>query len=157
MVANGIFDAPIPGQSLTQAPGATPIEHPPRFVHLDEALNYMWDKLHSKKGLTQMLGILNAGIPVEAIARTIIYQGLMQSLWTVDIAMLMFQTVVWQIEAIAKLKGINYKLMNEDKKYLQSLSGIQDLIKAKQERDDSISKAFPDTAASGAANFKGFF
>ncbi len=113
----GVFDAPIPGQSLTQAPGSSPIEHPPLFVHLDDALEYMWDKLHKKKALIQLEGLLKSGVPAEALARTMLYQGMCDSKWTVDLALLMFQTVIWQIEAIAKLKGMKIKSFNEDKDY----------------------------------------
>ena len=43
------FDAPIPGQSLTDTPGNAKWEHPPQFVKVDEAAEYIWDRLHEKK------------------------------------------------------------------------------------------------------------
>ena len=39
------FDAPIPGQSLTDKPGNSAWEHPPQFTDTAEAAEYIWDKL----------------------------------------------------------------------------------------------------------------
>ena len=39
------FDAPIPGQSLTNEPGNAPWEHPPQMVKMEEAMGYVWEKL----------------------------------------------------------------------------------------------------------------
>ena len=70
------FDTPIPGQSLTDTPGNGPWEHPPQFTNIDDASEYVWKKIHSEKQLGQIITFLNNGIPVEAIARMILFSGL---------------------------------------------------------------------------------
>lgn len=155
---NQVFDAPIPGQSLTQAPGASPIEHPPVFVHLDDALEYVWDQLHTKKALVQLQGLMKSGVPAEAMARTILYKGLMSSKWTVDLALLMFQTVIWQIEAIAKLKGIKIETFNEDKQYNTFMVQMDYLQQQKQITDaanDTMDSMAPEPEPE-KKTFKGF-
>ncbi len=42
MIEN-IFDAPIPGQSLTNTPGNYPCEHPPQYTNLGERTEYVWE------------------------------------------------------------------------------------------------------------------
>ena len=39
------FDAPIPGQSLTDTPGNYPWEHPPKTVDPEQALDKFWNRL----------------------------------------------------------------------------------------------------------------
>ena len=43
------FDAPVPGQSLTDTPGNYPWEHPPQFTDPEEASEYIWQMLHRKE------------------------------------------------------------------------------------------------------------
>jgi len=155
MAINGIFDAPIPGQSLTQHPGASPIEHPPLFVHLDEALEYVWEQLHKKKKAVMMFSLIKAGAPIESLARTLLYQGLIDSKWTVDLALLMFQTVVWQIEAMCHLKGIKFKTFNDDKQYTDFIVKTDELAQQKNTLDQANNK-MTDLADQGQSGFKGF-
>ena len=71
MIEN-IFDTPIPGQSLTNTPGNYPWEHPPQYTNIEDATEYVWDILHREENLDQVLTFLRNGIPVEAIARTML-------------------------------------------------------------------------------------
>ena len=47
------FDAPVPGQSLTDTPGNYPWEHPPQFTDLNEAAEFVWDNLHEENKLKE--------------------------------------------------------------------------------------------------------
>lgn len=157
--ADGVFDAPIPGQSLTQHPGASPVEHPPKFVHLNDALEFVWKQFHKKKPLVKLIMMLKGGVPAEAVCRTVLYQGLLKSYWTVDLALLMFQTVLWQVEAIGKLKGIKVQAFNEDPKYNNFLLQTDKMLQEKQNTDEQMS-ASEDTEqeeSTEATKFKGFF
>ncbi len=156
MNPSGIFDAPIPGQSLTQAPGASPVEHPPQFVHLDEALEFTWEQIHKKKPAVKLITLLKGGMPVQALAQTIIYQGLLQSKWSVDLALLMLQTVMWQIEAVAKLKGIKVKTFNDDREYQQFLLQSDQLLAQQQSNTSTADAAPPTPPEQSGTGFKGF-
>ena len=94
------FDAPIPGQSLTDTPGNYPWEHPPQFTDVKEASEYVWDRLHDNKLADQIITMLKEGIPVEALARMVIFGGFVEGKWTVDMAILLSEIVFKQITAI---------------------------------------------------------
>ena len=103
MVEKGLenrFDAPIPGQSLTDTPGNASWEHPPQFVKVDEAAEYIWDRLHDDKLLEQVIAMLKEGIPVEALARMVLFGGFAEGKWTPDLAILLAEIVFKQIIAI---------------------------------------------------------
>ena len=72
---NNPFDAPVPGQSLTDKPGNYPWEHPPQYTDSQEASEYVWDKLTEPLFAQQVIAMLDAGIPVEAISRIILFSG----------------------------------------------------------------------------------
>lgn len=151
---NGVFSAPIPGQGLTQPVGASPNQHPPQFVHLDDALNFVWKRLHNKQQLVKLVGFLKAGAPVEVLARTTIYHGLLQNRWTPTLALLMLQTVIWQIEAIAKLKKIKIKTFADDPSHTKDVLSIGNMIQANASQDSTLSSAQEE--APEQSTFKGF-
>lgn len=122
------FDAPIPGQSLTQTPGASPMEHPPQFAKVEDALEYIWDTITTPKYTTQLLLLLKKGMPVEYIVNTVLFTGVAKGAFTVDTALLMYQIVFWQVENIAKLKGVKYEKFNPDVKQEEFLSQFVDLL-----------------------------
>ena len=72
------FDAPVPGQSLTDTPGNYPWEHPPLYTDPEEVTEFIWQTLHSEQLLEQVIAMLDAGVPVEAIARVILFGGLLK-------------------------------------------------------------------------------
>ena len=59
------FDAPIPGQSLTDTPGNPSWEHPPQFTDVEQASEYVWGKIHNERALTQIILFLKEGVPVD--------------------------------------------------------------------------------------------
>lgn len=158
---NSCFDAPIPGQSLTQPVGGSSCEHPPKFTDLQEALDYTWEMLHRPKPMVKMLGLLKAGAPVESLVSTALFRGISESMWTVDLALLMYQTVLWQIEAIAKLKKIKCQTFNQDREHDNDLLHISNLIDVKDTKDKTFQVAQSPTdelqAEKPASTFKGFF
>ena len=78
------FDAPVAGQGLTDEPGNYPWEHPPQFTDTDEAAEFVWDRLHRPEFAEQVLAMLDAGIPVEALGRIVIFNGFMGGKWNPD-------------------------------------------------------------------------
>ena len=83
---NNPFDAPVPGQGLTDKPGNYPWEHPPQFTNTSEAADFVWDKLTRPEFAEQVIGMLDSGIPVEAIGRIILFSGFTEGKWNPDVA-----------------------------------------------------------------------
>ena len=65
---NNPFDAPVPGQSLTDKPGNYPWEHPPQYTDSQEASEYVWDKLTEPLFAQQVIAMLDAGIKLGTAA-----------------------------------------------------------------------------------------
>jgi hypothetical protein len=103
---NNPFDAPVPGQGLTDKPGNYPWEHPPEFTDTMEASEYIWDKLTEPLFAQQVIAMLDAGIPVEAIARIIIFSGFSEGKWTPDVGFMLAETVVKMVATIGFTGGV---------------------------------------------------
>ena len=114
MIEN-IFDSPIPGESLTKTPGNAAWENPPQYVNVDEASEYIWEKLHEEKFLDQVVSFLSNDVPIEAVARMILFGGFVEGKWTADVAILLSEIIFKQIMAIGMNAGVkNMKMFLKD-------------------------------------------
>jgi hypothetical protein len=127
---NNPFDAPVPGQGLTDKPGNYPWEHPPQYTDTSEAADYVWDKLTQPQFAEQVIAMLDAGIPVEAIGRIIIFTGFAEGKWTPDVAFIIAEPIMKMIAAVGIHGGVKKIRMSmqdlTNKKSLQSIVQIKE-------------------------------
>ena len=104
------FDAPIPGQSLTDEPGNYPWEHPPQRASVEEALDEIYESLMQEDNMKRMFTLLRMGIPVEALVKVITFSGFLEGKYTVDVAKLLEPMVAMMITGEATLAEIPAKV-----------------------------------------------
>ena len=134
------FDAPVAGQGLTDEPGNYPWEHPPQFTDPDEAADFVWDRLHRPEFMEQVIAMLDAGIPIEAIARVILFGGFTDGKWSPDVAFIIAEPVMKMIATVGMLGGVkNFRISLEDMTNENELNSIMD-IKSKKEKFKKAAK-----------------
>jgi len=122
------FDAPIPGQSLTDKPGNSAWEHPPQFTDTEEAAEYIWDKLTHPDYAKQLIAMLDAGIPVEALCRVVIFAGFTEGKWTPDVGFMLAEVVIKMIATIAIKAGVKkFKISMQDLTNNREMQSIMDI------------------------------
>ena len=107
---DNVFDAPIPGQSLTDEPGNYPWEHAPQTASIEEATDYVYESIMRKENMERMFTILRMGIHVEALVKVITFSGFLEGKWTVDVAKLLEPIVAMMITGEASLANIPAKI-----------------------------------------------
>lgn len=129
------FDAPVPGQGLTDNPGNYPWEHPPQYTDTSEATDYIWDRLHQPEFAEQVIAMLDAGIPVEAIGRIILFAGFSEGKWTPDVAFIIAEPVMKMIASIGIKAGVkNIRMSMSD---ITNKREIQSIVKTKLNNQDA--------------------
>ena len=108
--AENPFDAPIPGQSLTDEPGNYPWEHPPQRATVEEALDEIYESMMEEQNMKRMFTLLRMGIPVEALVKVITFSGFLEGKYTVDVAKLLEPMVAMIITGEATLAEIPAKV-----------------------------------------------
>lgn len=110
------LNAKVPGQSLTMAPGSLPMEKPPLLTDPRKAAEYFWDKLHSDpKHIAKLVVMLRKGVPVEYMARTILFTAIIHGIIQINTALIVAKPLAKMIVAIGVLKGVkNLKIKNPD-------------------------------------------
>ncbi len=130
------FDAPVPGESLTQPQGNARYEHAPQFPDPNDALVFLFDKLTEEDNLKNMLALLDAEIPAETVARTNLFAGFMEGKWTPDVIMAIAKPHLAQIVMLAKRSGMeNVKVSLDDKEEDGDLVRLEVLNKLKKDQD----------------------
>ena len=129
---NNPFDAPVPGQGLTDKPGNYPWEHPPQYTDTSEAADYVWDRLTQPQFAEQVIAMLDAGIPVEAIGRIIIFTGFAEGKWTPDVAFIITEPVMKMIAAVGIHGGV--KKIRMSMQDLTNKKSLQSIIQIKENR-----------------------
>ena len=124
------FDAPIPGQSLTDEPGNYPWEHPPKTTDPEAALNKFWDRLTDPEVAEEMIAMMDAGIPVEALARVLTFTGFAEGEFTPDVGFLTIEPLMKMLAAIGIRAGVDKLVISiED---IGNDSTVRDMITLKE-------------------------
>jgi len=131
---NNPFDAPVPGQGMTDKPGNYPWEHPPQYTDTMEATEFVWDKLTEPQFAEQVIGMLDAGIPVEAIGRIIVFSGFSEGKWTPDVAFIITEPIMKMIATIGIQGGVKkFRISMQDLTNNREMKAILDVKKNKAE------------------------
>lgn len=145
-IDNIAFGAPIPGQSLTDTPKQAPHEHPPQFVDMKEAMNYLMNQMTEAQNQHQMLQLMEGGMPIEAIVRTLLFTGFATGKWTVDIALLLYKPLMLALISMANRAGLKdtLVLMPEavNKQMTQKLNMFQ-MVNAAKDQNKPQEQAAP--------------
>ena len=131
---NNPFDAPVPGQGMTDKPGNYPWEHPPQYTDTMEATEFVWDKLTEPQFAEQVIGMLDAGIPVEAIGRIIVFSGFSEGKWTPDVAFIITEPIMKMIATIGIQGGVKkFRISTQDLTNNTEMKSILDVKKNQSE------------------------
>jgi len=112
---------PIPGISLTGAPGNAPWEQPPKYVSLDEVVDYYSDRLVDEDMITNVISVIKRDVPLLSIAEGMIRMGVMEGMHTIDAGMLVKPVLVELMIALAEIYGVKYVIQAEDMQTLRTM------------------------------------
>ncbi len=145
------FDAPIPGQSLTDTPGNAPWEHPPQYTDPEQVLDGLYDKITNGEFTEQLIAMLDAGVPVEAIVRVMVFGGFMQGKFTPDMGFMIVEPLMKLVAAVGIRAGVNeLKLSLDDlsnNKFLKDMAELKAAKNEIQETAQDIQQELPQPEA----------
>jgi hypothetical protein len=113
-MAPDFLHQPIPGISLTGAPGNAPWEQPPKHVSLDEVVDYYSDLLVEEETIKNVIDVIKRNVPLMTISEGIIRTGIMEGMHTIDAGMLVKPVLVELLIALAEIYGVKYVIQAED-------------------------------------------
>jgi len=103
-----MFEAPIPGQSLTNEPKNYPWENPSRLTTPEDALVYHLERLNQPKRIEAMLDFLQLDIDVVTMTEGILRNAVANGEHSVDVSMIIAPIIHEHIVGLADATGIDY-------------------------------------------------
>ena len=82
------FDAPIPGQSLTDEPGNAPWEKPAQYDTVEDVAKYYINKLADPDVMDDLSVLFGSGLTMKPFVSSLVTSGVMQGVHTIDAGML---------------------------------------------------------------------
>lgn len=102
------FDAPIPGESLTQDPDQKlPFEKPPVHVDMQEAVEDIFMRLTEEETLDDILGLMRNEVTVEDITQTILFGGFREGQFNPDLMLNLIEPTMYLIMSLGEVHGTN--------------------------------------------------
>lgn len=138
------FDAPIPGQSLTDEPKNWPWENPPEMVDPEEATKYYINKMANDDVMDDMAVLLDGGMPLAPLVKTLLTTGVMNGMHSIDVSIIIAPVIHSFIKAAMTSYGIEVRDDIED-----PAEKIKQKEKARLQT--AISIAMADAQEKGAA------
>lgn len=108
------LDGPIPGQSLTFEPGNRPWQNPPQYSTVEEALEYYIPRLVDPDLYSELINVIEMGVPLTTIANSLQVGGVMQGYHTIDVGVLIMPVLIEMMAYIAEADNIKYVLGTEE-------------------------------------------
>jgi hypothetical protein len=103
-----IFDAPIPGMSLTHELGDRPWQTPAKHANVDEVMDYYMERMSNEEFMVQVVEVLESGVPVTVLANTIQMASVMDGVHSLDTGMLVLPMIMEMMMMLAESADIEY-------------------------------------------------
>ncbi len=103
-----MFDAPIPGQSLTMELGSRPWQQASELSTVDEAIEYYMERLSTDEFINQLMDVLELEVPVTSIVNTMQLNSVMDGVHSVDVGALVSPLLIEMIMYMADMAKVEY-------------------------------------------------
>lgn len=116
-----LFDAPIPGQSLTDTLKNRPYERPPEIVDPEEALQAHLFKLSDPDRMGAVMDLLEQGVDLVTLTEGILRKAVMNGIHSIDVSLIIAPVIHEYIKLTADEIGIDYEEGFENKEEKRQL------------------------------------
>jgi hypothetical protein len=113
---SAMFDAPIPGASLTNPKESPqPYETAPELNSPEEVVQNLWDRIRdNEETLDGILDNMRDGIPLEDIAQVLLFEGFSQGKMNPDIVLNSIESTIYLLAFLANWAEIPVEIYPEE-------------------------------------------
>ena len=103
-----MFNAPIPGQSLTAEPKNYAWENPPQFSTPEESLIFHLERLQEPERTKSVLGLIDLGLDIKTMTEGILRGAVANGRHSIDVSMIIGPIIHEYIVGTAEAAGLEY-------------------------------------------------
>tara|TARA_R100001509_G_scaffold124305_1_gene77910 strand:+ start:405 stop:932 length:528 start_codon:yes stop_codon:yes gene_type:complete len=126
------FDAPIPGQSLTDTPKNAPYERPPEIVDPMEAIDAHIDNLNKDGAMEDVLYFLEMGVDLQTMVQGILRSGVVAGIHSIDVSLIIAPIIHEYIKGFAEAVDLEFDEGFENKEAKEVITYQRDVARAKK-------------------------
>ena len=106
-----MFDAPVPGESLTaDVSNPRPYEKPPQFTNVEDAMAAIFDQLTEDGIYEDVLQTMREGVPLDMLAQVYLTKGFQEGQWNPDLMLLLIEPTIYLLMWLANEVEIEFQL-----------------------------------------------
>ena len=135
-----MFDAPIPGQSLTSTPKGAPYERPPEITDPVEALDWHLDRLDNPKAVKEAMFFLEMGMDLSTLVEGIARGAVAEGIHSIDVSLIITPVIHEYLKGYADALEIEYDEGFENEEDEEEAEYGRNLLLAKKMLDDQREK-----------------
>ncbi len=111
-----MFEAPIPGSSLTSDPeNPQPYETPPQYTDLEDFIDGLADRITKEENLDGILDPIRKGVALEDVTQLLLFKAMSSGKINVDLMMMAIEPTLYLLIGLSEYAGIeNPVLYPED-------------------------------------------
>jgi len=110
-----LFEAPIPGQSLTNSPEEPyPWEGPPQITSQKEAMNKIFLDIIKPENMETLGTAMSDGIPIAGLAEVLIKTSFQKGKINADLAVTLMEPVMYMLLSVAEKIGVDPVLSDDE-------------------------------------------
>jgi len=126
------FEAPIPGQSLTDSPKNAPYERPPETADPMEAIDIHLANLTKEGAMEDVLYFLEMGVDLQTMVQGILRSGVVAGIHSLDVSLIIAPVIHEYIKGFADAAELEYNEGFDDKEANEVISYQRDVARAKK-------------------------
>jgi hypothetical protein len=126
------FEAPIPGQSLTDSPKNAPYERPPETADPMEAVDIHLANLTKEGAMEDVLYFLEMGVDLQTMVQGILRSGVVAGIHSLDVSLIIAPVIHEYIKGFADAAELEYNEGFDDKEANEVISYQRDVARAKK-------------------------
>lgn len=104
-----MFNAPIPGESLTREPKNAGYERPPELTDSEDALIYHIDRLTDERRMGGVVLLLENELDIRTVTEGLLRKAVYDGIHSIDMSMLIAPAVHEYIKTTADMLGVDYQ------------------------------------------------
>jgi len=110
-----LFEAPIPGQSLTNSPEEPyPWEGPPQITSQKEAMNKIFLEIIKPENMETLGTAMSDGIPIAGLAEVLIKTSFQKGKINADLAVTLMEPTMYMLLSVAEKIGVDPVLSDDE-------------------------------------------
>lgn len=145
-----LFGAPIPGENYTSDTRNYPWHRPPDFTDIDEAIDFISERLTEEESSFKMLTLMESGLTVATVTDIFLTMGIAEGRWTPDFAVLLAGPTCRILEIMAKVYEIDYDLGIDSPKPMVTSA----YVKAMEEKNPGIQEEAEQAVSEASQGIK---